>query len=98
VRGGIGNAKALASYNHQALKRPQGHRRPCQLHARGQLRRIARTAPRIGEKKQRVTMKLPVAAQILQHLGSHRHHAVLTAFAIPHHDLALVAEDVMNRE
>ena len=43
-------------------------------------------------------MKLPVAAQILQHLGSHRHHAVLPALSIAHHDLALVAEDVMHRE
>ena len=43
-----------------------------------------------------VAVESPVTAQILHHLGSERNHPVLVPLAAAHHQLALVAKDVVD--
>ena len=43
-------------------------------------------------------MKRPITPQILHHLGSQRNHPILAPLPAAHHQLALIANDVMHRE
>jgi len=45
-----------------------------------------------------VTVELPVAPQILHHLRCQRNHPVAPSLAAAHHQLALLAKDVMHGE
>jgi len=49
-----------------------------------------------AKQEQRVTMKLPVVAQVFDHLGSQRNHPVLCPLSSAHQQLALFAEDVVD--
>ena len=66
------------------------------MHALGQLVRRARAASGVWEDEDGVAVESPVTAQVLHHLGSERNHAILVPLAAAHHQLALVAKDVVD--
>ena len=98
VHRGVGHADLLARQNHQPLQRPHRHRPGAPPHPHGQLFRRARAASGAGKEQHRMAVESPVTPQVLDHLPRQRNHPVFAAFVATHHQLALIALDVMHRE
>ena len=95
---GVGQVEFLAGHDDQALQRANRHRTGGSAHPCGQLVRAARAASGVGEEQHRMPVKGPVTPQVLHHLPRQRHHPVAAALAATHHQLALVALDVVHRQ
>ena len=98
MHGGVRNAEFLAGQDDQALQGAQRHRGGGPVHAGGKLVGVARPAAGVGKDQHRVAVELPVGTQVLHHLQRERNHAVLVPLAAAHHQLALLAQNVVHRE
>ena len=93
---GVGKVEFLAGHKHQALERADGHRIGGRAHARLQPLAVMVAAPGVGKEQERVAVESPVAAQVLDHRGRQRDHAVLVPLAPANHELVLVAQNVVD--
>jgi hypothetical protein len=99
MHGGSRKAELFAGHDDQPLEGGTRHRAGGAVHAPGQrLGAVVITPARVGEDKQRVPVKAPVAAQFLPHAGGQGHDAVLVSFAVTNEQFVFLALDVVNGE
>ena len=98
VHGGVRQVEFLARDEHETLQGTHRHRCRGVVHADAELRAIIVATTNVRKEQQRMPMESPVAAQVFEHVRRQRHDAVFAAFAMPHTQLLLAADDVVDRQ
>ena len=98
VRAAEGEVEFLPGSDHEALDRAHWHGIASGVHAIAEWFAVGVAASGIGKEQERVAVEGPVGAQILDHCGWQRDHAVFVSLAGADKELVFFSENVVDGE
>ena len=96
VHGSGGKVEFFPSDDDQALQRTAGHGTGGLAHSLGQRFEVMIAATHVGKEQKWVSMKSPVATQLLIHRCGQGNHPVFITFTVADEQFVFLAPDVVN--